>query len=201
MEIWKDIPNYEGQYQASSYGRIRSTPGRVTFTKMHGERRWESRIIKPKKCSDYNLCGYRVTLWKCNKPKDFLVARLVCTTFHENLIDTKMTVNHINGNRLDNRPENLEWLTLSDNIKAGFKTGLYKKLQKKQTIRRISDNKIFEFDSRSECSRWLGRNCGYITLAIERNRKKVRDKNGNEYELINGDKDEVQAASKRENYQ
>lgn len=187
METWKDIPGYEGQYQASTEGRIRSTPGRVTYTKYHGERHWTSTIISPKACSNYNLCGYRVTLWKNGKPKDLLVARLVCTTFHENLIDTKLTVNHINGNRLDNRPENLEWLTLSENIKEGFKTGLYKSIQKKQRIKRVTDGKIFEFDSRSECSRKLGRNVGYMTTAITRGYKYVTSKSGEKYEILCGD--------------
>ena len=69
--------------------------------------------------------GYRVDLWKNGKPKCFLVARLVATTFLEDLIDTDMTVNHKNGNRLDNRVENLEWLSRADNIRYGFENGQY----------------------------------------------------------------------------
>lgn len=187
MEIWKDIPGYEGQYQASSYGRIRSTPGRITFTKYHGERHWTSKIINPKKCADYNVCGYRVTLWKDNKPKDFLVARLVCTTFHENLINTKMTVNHIDGNRLNNRIENLEWLTLADNIREGFRTGLYESKQKKQKIKKISTGEIVEFKSQVECSKFLGRNKGYISNLIAKNKKNVKSKDGEKFEIIYGD--------------
>ena len=98
-EIWKDIPNYSG-YQASNLGRIR-TYNKVTYTKMHGERHWKDRILsfKPSTSSRKNInqgMGYRVDLWKDGKPKTLLVARLVATTFLENLIDTKMTVNHKN---------------------------------------------------------------------------------------------------------
>ena len=69
--------------------------------------------------------GYRVDLWKDGKPKTFLVARLVATTFLEDLIDTDMTVNHKDGNRLNNNIENLEWLSRADNIRYGFQNGQY----------------------------------------------------------------------------
>ena len=69
--------------------------------------------------------GYRVTLWKAGKPKTLLVSRLVATTFLEDLINTDMTVNHKNGDRLDNRIENLEWLTRADNIRYGFEHNQY----------------------------------------------------------------------------
>ena len=69
--------------------------------------------------------GYRVDLWKNGKPHTLLVARLVATTFLEDLINTDMTVNHKNGNRLDNRIENLEWLSRADHIRYGFQNGQY----------------------------------------------------------------------------
>jgi hypothetical protein len=126
-EIWKDIPNYNG-YQASNTGKIR-THNKVTYTKRHGERHWKDRILKfkpsnPTRKSKQGV-GYRVTLWKDGKPKDFLVARLIATTFLENLIETKMTVNHKDGNRLNNNVENLEWLSLGDNIRYGFQYNQY----------------------------------------------------------------------------
>lgn len=64
-------------------------------------------------------------MWKDGKPKDFLVARLIATTFLEDLLETKMTVNHKDGNRLNNNVENLEWLSLADNIKYGFQYNQY----------------------------------------------------------------------------
>ena len=106
QETWKEIPGYEGLYEASTFGRIRTCEGKKTYSILHGERVWKQRILKPKACSDYNICGYRVTLWKDKKPKDYLVARLVCTTFHENLIGTNMTVNQKGGNRLNNNVDN-----------------------------------------------------------------------------------------------
>lgn len=126
-EIWKDIPRYNG-YQASNLGKIR-THNKVTYTKKHGERHWKERILKFKPSNPTKKTkqgtGYRVTLWKNGKPKDFLVARLIATTFLEDLIETKMTVNHKNGDRLDNRVENLEWMTRADNIRYGFEYNQY----------------------------------------------------------------------------
>lgn len=127
-EIWKDIPNYKG-YQASNLGRIR-THNKITYTKKHGYRHWKDRILCFKPSTTWNQkskqgMGYRVDLWKNGKPKTLLVARLIATTFIEDLIDTKMTVNHKNGNRLDNRVENLEWLSRADNIRYGFQNGQY----------------------------------------------------------------------------
>ena len=122
FEIWKDIPRYPG-YQASNLGRIR-THNKITYTELHGERHWKDRILKFKPSAPKGI-GYRISLWKDGKSKDYLVARLIATTFLEDLINTDMTVNHKNGNRLDNRIENLEWLSRADNIRYGFQNGQY----------------------------------------------------------------------------
>jgi hypothetical protein len=181
-EIWKDIPRYPG-YQASTLGRIR-TFNKTTYTKRHGERHWENRILKfkPSQKSHHNLkqgAGYRVSLWKDGKVKDFLVARLVATTFLEDLIETEMTINHKNGNRLDNRIENLEWLSRSDNIKYGFENGQYK--QHKTLL--YNDKEKYEFRSASIASEFLGRNHGYITACLK-NGRRIKASNGTEYNAI-----------------
>lgn len=177
-ELWKDIPNYEGLYQASNLGRIKSV-AKVTHNDFHGDRVWKERILKPKGCKDFNICGYRVSLWKNGKHKDFLVARLVCTTWHENLIDTKMTVNHKDGNRLNNRIDNLEWLSLGDNIRHGFENGLYK--QSKTILVSVSTGETFEFRSQSEASKFLGRNHGYINFLAKSGKEHALSKIGEKY--------------------
>lgn len=182
-EVWKDIPNYNG-YQASNLGRIR-TNNKTTYTKMHGERHWKNRILKFKKMNGTQKnkqgSGYRVSLWKNGKCKDFLVSRLIATTFLENLIETKMTVNHKNGDRLDNRVENLEWLSLKDNIKYGFENNQYQQTNIK--IRNIKTNEIFKFRSLSSASAFLKRNTGYVSSCLKGNRK-IKDKEKNEFEVI-----------------
>lgn len=174
-EIWKDIPNYEG-YQASNLGRIR-TYNKITYTKKHGCRHWKNRILKYKSQKDYKT-GYRITLWKEGKPKDLLVARLVATTFLENLINTEMTVNHKDGNRLNNNINNLEWITRAENIKYGFENGQYK--QTKTIL--YNDKEKKEFRSLSLACEFLGRNHGYITNCVKRN-KKAKSIKGIEYSI------------------
>ena len=77
--VWRDIPEYEGIYQASNYGDIRTVEGKTTYTKLHGKRVWKSRVLKGK--GDHFTPGRRVSLWKDGKSKDYLVSRLVAMTF------------------------------------------------------------------------------------------------------------------------
>lgn len=118
-EIWKDIKGYEGIYKVSNFGRIKSL---YIVSNLYKKKFYKERILKPKKGKDNCL---RIELWKNKKHKTILVHRLVATTFLENLIDTNMTVNHKDGNRLNNKVDNLEWLSRGDNIRYGFEHGQY----------------------------------------------------------------------------
>lgn len=164
MEEWKDIPGYEGIYQVSTEGRIRTVDGKTTYSERHGERHWKSRILKWR---GHQPSGGRVNLWKDGKCKDYLVHRLIALTFLGNApID--MTVNHKNGDRFDNRIENLEWMSRGDNIRYGFANRQYERNMKQVTLH--GDNKTITFKSMSECSRYLGRSNGYVSYAIKNGR-------------------------------
>lgn len=167
-ETWKDIPGYEGIYQASTYGRIRTADGKTTHSIRHGERHWGMRVLKPKGCAEFRRCGYRVSLWKDKRFKDYLVCRLVATTFLENLIDTKMTVNHKDGDRLNNHVGNLEWLTLSDNIRHGFLNNFFPQNQTKLT--NVETGEVKTYRSMSEAGKHIGRSSGYISLCVKNGR-------------------------------
>lgn len=181
-EIWKDIPRFKG-YQASNLGRIR-TYNKTTYTEKHGIRHWKNRILKfkPSTSSKGNIqgMGYRVALWQDGKPTEFLVARIIATTFLEDLIDSNMTVNHKNGNRLDNRAENLEWVTRKGNITYGFDNDQYRNICVKCKL--IGGGKEYEFRSMSKASLFLGRNEGYISNSLKR-KSVIRDINKCEYEF------------------
>lgn len=126
MEQWKDIPGYESLYQASTQGRIRTCEGKITSSARSKKRVWKQRILKQKFCKNRKgRTDARVSLWKDGHEKTWLVSRLVALTWCEGYADG-MTVNHINGDALDNSSKNLEWLTRAANIQHGFRTGLYK---------------------------------------------------------------------------
>ena len=179
MEIWKPIPNYEGLYDASSYGRIRSAIGKTTSNARYETRVWKTRILKPKSPLSTKRTDQRVTLWKDGNASDFLVARLVCMTFH-GVPEEKMTVNHINGDWLDNRPENLEWMTISDNIKHGFRTGLFNSIQNPIVLVNENGDEI-QFSSMAEASRFLGRSAQYVSNNLARGNKTFMDVDGVTY--------------------
>ena len=160
-ELWRDIPDYEGLYQASTKGRIRTCEGKTTRTEHHGVRHWKQRILKPKSEKAKSGRGdQRVTLWKDGKSKDYLVARLVAMAWVEGF-SPNMTVNHIDGNFKNNNVENLEWLTLSDNIRHGFKSGLYPS-KKVKVINNVTGEET-TYRSMAECDRAIGKHNGYIS--------------------------------------
>ena len=181
MEAWRDIPNYEGLYQASSLGRIRTCENKVTSNARYSTRIWKSRIMKGR--GDDIRTGRRVTLWKCGKKKDFLVARLVATTFLGNP-PKDFTVNHKDGNRLNNNIENLEWLSREDNVRHAFSTGLMSRVQKEIILKDDVSGAVYEFDSYSECCRFLGRNHGYVSQRIKKHQKTMINKEGRGFHVL-----------------
>lgn len=165
-EVWKDIKNYEG-YQVSNLGGIR-THNKITYTKKHGIRHWKDRILKYKQQSNYDT-GYRVDLWKNGKSKTFLVARLVAFTFlNEDINNLDLTVNHKDGNRLNNNINNLEIVTIKENIQHGFRTGLYH-TNKKIKIENKHTGTLIYASSLSEGSKIIGHNSGYLSGKIKNN--------------------------------
>lgn len=118
-ELWKSINGYDGLYEVSNLGNIRSIDRTIIQKNRWGNDNMrchkKGKLIKKQK----HRCGYlSVGLAKQGKVKTFLVHRLVAEAFIPNP-DNKETVNHINENKKDNRVENLEWATLPENIKYG----------------------------------------------------------------------------------
>lgn len=119
-EVWMPVKNFEGLYEVSNYGRVKALD-RVWFTGMYKTiRSKEERLLSINK----NRYGYsRVTLTKDGKYKGYTVHRLVGFSFIENK-ENKPCINHKNGIKTDNRLENLEWCTVSENTRHSYKNGL-----------------------------------------------------------------------------
>lgn len=107
MIYYKDIPGFEGLYQAGTNGRIFSTRSKKLL-------KTDCRV---------NNSGYQsVGLWKKRKEYVKSVHWCVLAAFRE---QTAEDVNHIDGNKLNNTLANLEWVTRSENNKHAFKLGLH----------------------------------------------------------------------------
>lgn len=176
-EIWKDVIGYEGIYEVSNHGRVRTHTNKTTFTKKHGIRHWKQRYLKDKTPNGRDV---RVTLWKNGKAKDYLVHRLVGFAFIPT-IKGKNCINHIDGNPKNNHVENLEWCNHLENNIHAFETGLMKTNMKVKLTNHLGIE--YEFISMSRASEFLGRNHGYVSNRLKKSYSKLTDKNGNKYEV------------------
>ncbi|MCH4390375.1 NUMOD4 domain-containing protein [Staphylococcus haemolyticus] len=176
-EKWKDVVGYEGIYEVSNKGRVRTHKNKTTYTKKHGVRHWKQRYLKDKTPNGRDV---RVSLWKDGKHKDFLVHRLVAFAFMP-VVKGKECINHIDGNPKNNNVENLEWCNHLENNRHAFETGL---MHTNMAVKLINHLGIeYEFISMSRASQFLGRNNGYISTKLKRNRKELTDIHGNKYKF------------------
>lgn len=120
-EIWKDVVGYEGLYEVSNLGRIRNV-GRTIIDKL-GRNHPVRQCIRSLHSTP--TCPYYVIVL-CKGDRDFhnhLVHRIVAEAFLPDY-DEDLEINHKNGNKHDNRPENLEIVTRKENIAHARNTGL-----------------------------------------------------------------------------
>ena len=119
MEVWKDIPGYEGLYQVSDQGRVKSL-GRFVGAKNRGVRQQAERLLKP---LNTGKNYFRVCLYKGGVMERPLVHRLVAMAFLPNTEEFE-EVNHKDGNKWNNVASNLEWASHKANMQHAFATGL-----------------------------------------------------------------------------
>lgn len=122
LEEWRDIPGYEGMYQISSFGRVKSLSRKIVkdfIDGRHAEHISQEIILSPCSARGYK----RVILHKNGEGRRFLVHRLVAEAFVDNPNCEKI-VNHLDGNKTNNVPENLEWCDYSRNMQHAFDEGI-----------------------------------------------------------------------------
>lgn len=152
-EEWRDIADFEGLYQVSNFGRIKSL-SRQRIGRGVGFRTTPQGILKPIKVGAY----LGVSLCNCSKPQKRYVHRVVAEAFLPK-VEGKNEINHKDGNKHNNYLSNLEWCNRSENGKHAFVMGLHKpvtpKNKKKVCLIDTTGNKVV-FDSIAEAAKHLG---------------------------------------------
>lgn len=160
-EVWKDITGYEGLYQISNFGRVKSLE-RLDAAK----HKLPERILKQKK----EKLGYcRVFLCRNGDIKCISVHRLVAEAFVERKVKTDNIVNHLDNDPSNNRADNLEWTTYKGNMQWAAKQGrmkaneqAYRNIERSQKKRRKAvtaiapDGERMYFQSLTEAGKALG---------------------------------------------
>lgn len=157
-EIWKDIAGYEGLYQVSNFGRVKSLNYNKTGI---------SKCLVPKKNNSYNM----VCLCKGGVHKYVSIHRLVANAFIPNP-ENKLEVNHIDGNKSNNLISNLEWVTSSENTRHAIdKLGHNPRKWSKTPVKCVETGEIFE--TQIEAARVYHTSQGAIGNSARGNRPKA----------------------------
>ena len=181
-EVWKDIPNYENLYQVSNFGNVKSLDRKVKqwnrFKNIYVL--YKGKLIKPNKTNK----GYlKVGLSKEGKTKYYNIQRLVAMAFLENF-DSNLTVDHINCDKTQNNVDNLQMLTLKENIQLSYKNKLHK--LKKVAKYDLKDNLLKIYDSVAEASRLNGCSSQLIKNCCD-NKKYCKTGKGFKWKYVEGD--------------
>ncbi|UTH14748.1 NUMOD4 domain-containing protein [Macrococcus equipercicus] len=178
IETWKDVVGYEGIYEVSDYGRVRTKEGKQTHSVRHGVRTWKPRILKEKNPKGRDV---RVSLWKDKGDKSFLVHRLVAFAFIPE-VPGKTCINHIDGNPRNNHVSNLEWCTYKENTNHAFDHDLQSSNMKVKLINAIGIE--YEFRSIARANNFLKRSHSYINDRLKKGYTHVENIEGMSFKVI-----------------
>ena len=129
-ELWKPVAGFEDRYQVSNLGNVRS------IQTNHGK--YQEKLLKQNRTSTSDYAYVKLTVK--DKTTQHSVHRLVAKAFIPNP-ENKPTVNHIDGNKLNNNACNLEWNTYSENLKHAHSTGLKKASRNSLAVKQGSSSK------------------------------------------------------------
>ena len=160
---WRDVVGYEGIYEVSDTGEVRTHKNKTTSNQKYKNRKWKQRILKQKVTKD-NTC--RVSLWKDGKEQTWLVHRLVAFAFIPTVLN-KNSINHIDGSRLNNNVSNLEWCDHKENNNHAFDNDLMTSHIKVVLVNKETKEPHY-FRSLSKASEFLGCSHGYISLRMKK---------------------------------
>lgn len=169
-EMWIPINGFNGMYEVSSFGRVKSADrlrdAKTAYSNGVVKMPVGGRILTQEKCEN----GYRrVTLAVNGENKRFLAHRLVALAFIPNP-ENKPTVNHKWGIKHDNRVTELEWATKSEQMIHAYETGLQKGFNpNRNKVAVTKDGETTHFESQLAAKNALGINKYSITLAIRNN--------------------------------
>jgi hypothetical protein len=135
-ETWKPIKNYEGLYEVSSEGRVKSLAKKRLGGRYKCLMLYKERILKPGK----NAQGYlKLDLCKNGKTKTHRINRLVAAAF---MGESFLECNHIDGNKENNCVSNLEYCTCSENHKHAYKTGLMDRRGERHHLAKLNNETV-----------------------------------------------------------
>jgi hypothetical protein len=143
---WREIPGYEGLYEVSNNGLVRSLRrGKIMSTNNESSTRYA-----------------KVSLYKEGKEKQVTVHRLVLLAFKGEPPEGKTSINHINGNKRNNDVNNLEWSNAKENGLHAYATGLNGGRGTKVTLTHEETQATFSFSSMKKASIFMGKHGGYL---------------------------------------
>ena len=123
VEIWKPIPDYEGRYEVSNFGRVKSLP-KMQLGAKGIKRYYKGRIMRLSNAgSGYPSC---IIFHKDGNSTRILVHRIVGFCFVQGYSDG-LEINHKDGDKLNNHYSNLEWVSRRDNLLHAIDSGLRRK--------------------------------------------------------------------------
>lgn len=169
MEVWKELDFLKGKYSVSNAGRVRQNYGVYEGIKnLH------------KINSGYLTVGTYLE----GRKKRYLVHRLVAYAFCEGY-ESDLVVNHKDGNRTNNVPNNLEWVTTKENIHDSMKRGMHsvkeahavahKKRRKPVLVTCINTQATFQFESARRASKFIGSHENCVSRVARGERSRVKN--------------------------